>query len=155
MHPIFSANVDPAEAALEAKELNKYLLAKSFFDCREFDRCAAVFLPDSLLSGLLSAKPDDVAISPRGKGKAPAIAPTDEALPVISQKSLFLALYAKVISGEKRKDEDSEMVMGPQDLGSTVNKQLLVVSRFLERWFAGRTTEDGDVPGSQGFLEYL
>jgi anaphase-promoting complex subunit 8 len=156
VNPAFSANTDPEEAALEAKEFNKYLLAKSLFDSREYDRCAAVFLPDSLLSGLLSGKPDDIGSPPpRAKGKAPAVAPSDETLPEISQRSLFLALYAKVISGEKRKDEDSEMVMGPQDLGSTVNKQLLVVGRFLERWFAERTTEDGEVPGSQGFLEYL
>ncbi|CRK46884.1 hypothetical protein BN1723_001159 [Verticillium longisporum] len=77
------------------------------------------------------------------------------ALPNLSQKSLFLALYAKVMSGEKRKNEDSEMVMGPQDLGTVVNKQLLPVGRFLSRWFEQRTTEDGDLIGSQGWLEYL
>ncbi|KAK3378521.1 anaphase promoting complex subunit 8 [Podospora didyma] len=154
LHPVFSPNDDPLEAALEAKELNKYLLAKTFFDCKEFDRCAAVFLPESLLSGLLSAKPSDVA-SPRGKGKASAALPSEQTLPTISQKSLFLALYAKIISGEKRKDEDSEMIMGPQDLGSVVNKQLLIVSRFLERWFAERKAEDSELAPSQGFLEYL
>ncbi len=47
------------------------------------------------------------------------------------------------------------MIMGPQDLGLVVNTQLSVVSRFLERWFSQRRTEDGSVPGSQGFLEYL
>jgi len=73
----------------------------------------------------------------------------------MSQKSLFLALYAKIISGEKRKDEDSEMIMGPHDLGTVSNKQLLVVSRFLNRWFAERKTEDGEQPTSYGFLEYL
>ena len=76
-------------------------------------------------------------------------------LPTISQKSLFLALYAKFLSGEKRKNEESEMVMGPQDLGTVVNKQLLVVGRYLSTWFEERTTEDGEVAGSQGWLEYL
>lgn len=76
-------------------------------------------------------------------------------LPRLSQKSLFLALYAKFMSGEKRKNEDSEMVMGPQDLGTVVNKQLLVVGRFLSAWFEERTTEDDEVIGSQGWLEYL
>lgn len=76
-------------------------------------------------------------------------------LPQISQKSLFLALYAKFLAGEKRKDEEAEMVMGPQDLGTIANKQLLVVGRCLETWFRERTTEEGDVVGSQGWLEYL
>jgi len=154
VHPAFSPNVDPDEAALEIRELNRYLLAKSFFDCKEFDRCAAVFLPDSLLSSLLSTKPDDIA-SPKGKGKATSAISSNESLPEISQKSLFLALYAKVISGEKRKEEETEMIMGPQDLGSVANKQLVLVSHFLERWFAERRSEDDEVPGSQGFLEYL
>lgn len=156
VHPAISPNNDPDEAALEQRELNKYLLAKSLFDCKEYDRCSAVFLPDNFLSGLLSGKPDDIAPSPKGKGKATvAESSSDDALPEMSQKSLFLALYAKVISGEKKRDEDTEMVMGPQDLGSTVNKQLLVVSRFLEIWFAEHTSENGEVVGSQGFLEYL
>jgi anaphase-promoting complex subunit 8 len=66
-----------------------------------------------------------------------------------------LALYAKFLSGEKRKNEDSEMVMGPQDLGTVVNKQLLAVGRYLSAWFEERTTEEGEVTGSQGWLEYL
>jgi len=158
VHPAISPNTDPAEAALEQRELNKYLLAKSLFDCKEYDRCSAVFLPDNFLSGLLSGKPDDITLSPKGKGKNKATAAessSEDALPEMSQKSLFLALYAKVISGEKKRDEDTEMVMGPQDLGSTVNKQLLVVSRFLEAWFAQHTSDNGEVVGSQGFLEYL
>lgn len=76
-------------------------------------------------------------------------------LPKLSQKSLFLALYAKFMSGEKRRNEDSEMVMGPQDLGTVANKQLLVIGRFLATWFEERTTEDDEVLGSQGWLEYL
>ncbi|KAH8888896.1 TPR-like protein [Thozetella sp. PMI_491] len=154
MHPAFSIESQGDEAVLEARELNRYLLAKSLFDCKEFDRCAAVFLPDSLLSSLLTSRPDDV-ISPKGKGKAVAAASPDEPLPNVSQRSLFLALYAKFLSGEKRKDEETEMIMGPQDLGTVVNKQLTVVSRFLDRWFAERRMDDGGVPGSQGFLEFL
>lgn len=157
--PIAVPNYDPDEAALEAKELSKYLLAKSFFDCREFDRCAAVFLPDSLLSSVLNSKSDATPVTPKGKGKAKAAAPSRSSaaapLPKISQKSLFLALYAKFMAGEKRKNEESEMVMGPQDLGTVANKELLVVGRFLSAWFEERTTEDDDVAGSQGWLEYL
>ena len=156
MHPVFAPNTDPAEAALEARELGQYLLAKSYFDCKEFERCSAVFLPDSLLASLLSTKShENQSDKGKGKGKAPASLQSEQTLPEISQKSLFLALYAKVISGEKHKDEDTEMVMGPQDLGSVSNKQLVVVSRFLTRWFAERKAEDGDFPASQGFLEYL
>lgn len=158
--PIFTPNLDPEEAALEAHELSKYLLAKSLFDCKEFDRCAAVFLPDSLLSSVLSSHSESTSTpSQRAKGKAKATdgsrASTIAPLPKLSQKSLFLALYAKFMSGEKRKNEESEMVMGPQDLGTVVNKQLLVVGRFLAAWFKERTTTDDDVLGSQGWLEYL
>ncbi|KAI8216999.1 anaphase-promoting complex subunit 8 [Colletotrichum sp. SAR 10_77] len=150
---VFTPNADPEEALLEAREINKYLLAKALFDSREFDRCAAVFLPDAVLSGMMNAKAEG---TPKGKGKTredKAFSTTE--VPRLSQKSLFLALYAKVMSGEKRKDEDSEMVMGPQDLGNVVNKQLNAVSRFLSNWFDERTTDDGEVLGSQGWLEYL
>ncbi|KAI0169601.1 anaphase-promoting complex subunit CDC23 [Hypoxylon sp. FL1284] len=155
-------NADPEEAALEAKEINRYLLAKSLFDCREYDRCAAVFLPDSTLSGVVTAKePNNTTPKGKGKGKATATNPRSrtsagESLPQISQRSLFLALYAKYLSGEKSKDEDAEMVMGPQDIGTCINKQLLIVSRILESWFEQRRTDDSDeIEGSQGWLEYL
>ncbi|KAL1836702.1 hypothetical protein VTJ49DRAFT_4747 [Mycothermus thermophilus] len=158
VHPAFAPNPDPAEAALEAHELSRYLLAKSFFDCKEFERCAAVFLPEPLLASLLGTDPADVAPSKgKAKGKARAVpaVSSDYALPELSQKSLFLALYAKIIAGEKHKDEEAEMIMGPQDSGAVVNKQLVVVSRFLARWFAERKADDADYPPSQGFLEYL
>ncbi|KAG5983181.1 hypothetical protein E4U54_006276 [Claviceps lovelessii] len=174
--PLFTPNMDPEEAALEAQELSKYLLAKSLFDCKEFDRCAAVFLPDSLLSSVLASHSEAADPSQRpSRGKA-AAAEAETAfdaaggagagagagghaaaapLPRLSQRSLFLALYAKFMSGEKRRNEDSEMVMGPQDLGTVANKQLLVVGRFLAAWFKERTTADEEVAGSQGWLEYL
>ncbi|SPQ21634.1 89fcb425-6c4b-4d2b-9d60-b63cbb50a124 [Thermothielavioides terrestris] len=159
VHPAFAPNPDPTEAALEARELSRYLLAKSYFDCKEFERCAAVFLPDSMLARLVAPTGNEKAAPKRrggnGKGKATAAASFSSELPEISQKSLFLALYAKVISGEKRKDEDTEMIMGPQDLGSVVNKELVLVSRFLAKWFAERRGRDSDYPASQGFLEYL
>ena len=158
--PIYTANIDPEEAALEARELSKYLLAKSLFDCREYDRCAAVFLPDSLLASILTSRGDSTATaSSKTKGKTKVTdAPGSSGpipLPKLSQKSLFLALYAKFMSGEKRRNEESEMVMGPQDLGAVVNKQLLVVGRYLATWFEERTTDDDEILGSQGWLEYL
>lgn len=157
--PVFAPNPDQDEATLEARELSKYLLAKSLFDCKEYDRCAAVFLPEALLSSVLASHSDGAAASAqKTKGKAKATASASAAapaLPSISQKSLFLALYAKFMSGEKRKNEESEMVMGPQDLGTVVNKQLLAVGRYLAAWFEERTADDEEVPGSQGWLEYL
>ncbi|KAM7202746.1 anaphase-promoting complex subunit 8 [Naviculisporaceae sp. PSN 640] len=154
LHPLFAPNGDPQEAALEAREFDKYLLAKAFFENREFDRCAAVFLPESLLANVMSAKQPE-AITPKGKGKAGPSFSSEELLPALSQRSLFLALYAKVLSGEKTKDEETEMIMGPQDLGTVINKQLLVVSRFLERWFVERQSGTRHMSPSQGFLEYL
>lgn len=159
---VVTGNTDAEEAQLEAKEINQYLLAKSFFDCREFDRCAAVFLPETMVSSLSSTSPNSIQTTAgaAGKGKGKVKAQTSRKgegprLPKLSQKSLFLALYAKYMSGEKRKDEESEMVMGPQDGGNTINKQLVVVARLLESWFTERTTENGDIIGSQGWLEYL
>lgn len=158
--PIYTTNIDPEEAAMEAKELSRYLLAKSLFDCREYDRCAAVFLPDSLLASILTSRGDNTtADSAKTKGKTKAADVPGSSgpipLPKLSQKSLFLALYAKFMSGEKRRNEESEMVMGPQDLGAVINKKLLVVGRFLATWFEERTTDEDEILGSQGWLEYL
>lgn len=156
---VVTGNLDLEEGQLEAKEINNYLLAKSFFDCREYDRCAAVFLPDTVLSTFLatSSKTSVETSTPKGKGKTASRPSTTSSsqLPRLSQKSLFLALYAKFMSGEKKKDEDSEMVMGPHDGGHIINKQLVTISRFLATWFNERTNEQGDVVGSQGWLEYL
>ena len=161
---VISPNPDPEEARLEAKELPKYLLAKSYFDCREFERCAAVFLPTALPRGPLSDEsPNSQETTPpkpaKGKGKdnEPAkvlVLPPPNTLPKLSQKSLFLALYAKYMSGEKRKDEDSEMILGPSDGGSTVNRELVGLSRNLEGWFADREAK-GLSESNQGWLEYL
>ena len=159
-----SSPPDPEDAWKEAKEFPKYLLAKSYFDCREFDRCAAVFLPAILPRGppseqspgsKESASPK--ALKGKGKDAAPAkvpVMPPPNGLPDLSQKSLFLALYAKYMSGEKRKDEDSEMILGPADGGSTVNKELVGLSRSLEGWFADREAK-GLSDRNQGWLEYL
>jgi len=153
---VVTGNADPEEAQLEAKEINKYLLAKSFFDCREFDRCAAVFLPDTILAGILTTISKTNVSTPKGKGQEnPGSSRPSTVLPKLSQKSLFLALYAKFMSGEKKKDEDSEMVMGPHDGGNTINKQLVNISRYLEVWFNERRIEGGEIVGSQGWLEYL
>lgn len=172
----FSQNADPDEARLEAKDANKYLLAKSLFDCREFDRAASVFLSETLLNSAMpietaeqqhqqsASKPASNANS-KGKERE-STADSAEAqdrptsfngikLPVMSQKSLFLALYAKFMAGEKRRAEESEMVMGPHDLGTVLNQQLVVVGRLLAAWFGPRADENGDVQNSQGWLEYL
>ena len=159
-----SSNPDPEEARKEAKEFPQYLLAKSYFDCREFDRCAAVFLPTALPRGSpselspnrkTSASPETL----KGKGKDPApvkapLLPPPNNLPDLSQKSLFLALYAKYMSGEKRKGEESEIILGPADGGSIVNKELVGLSRSLEGWLADRQAK-GLGHTTQGWLEYL
>ena len=162
---VLSSNKDAEEARLEAQELSRYLLAKSYFDCREYDRCAAVFIPSALPRGPLSpTSPNTKKGTPtkaaKGKGKESSMnigveaVPPSNVLPPMSQKALFLALYAKYMSGEKRKDEDSEMVLGPADGGSTVNKELVGITRSLEGWFADREAKilSG---GNQGWLEYL
>ncbi|KAI9722967.1 MAG: hypothetical protein M1812_001416 [Candelaria pacifica] len=161
---VVTMNDDPREALLESQEIDKYLLAKSFFDCREYDRCAAVFLPSALPRGPIpTSSPQTTNIriptSAKAQSKKPADAstappPPANSLPRLSQKALFLALYAKYMSGEKRKDEDSEMILGPADGGATVNKELVGIGRALEGWFAARSRV-GDEGNGQGWLEYL
>ncbi|KAK5229063.1 Anaphase-promoting complex subunit 8 [Exophiala xenobiotica] len=159
---IFSTSYeDPAEATLEAREAPKYLLAKAFFDTKEFDRCAAVFLPPAIPAGGL-------AIFDKPKGRTPTSTPsrhkgkTKQAdstavnpFPRLSQKSLFLALYARYLAGEKRKDEETEMVLGPADGGQTVNRELPSLARGLEAYFRARDSADPTLKRSQGWLEYL
>ncbi|KAF2841154.1 TPR-like protein [Patellaria atrata CBS 101060] len=128
-------NGDLNERKLEQKEMKRYLLAKTFFDCREFDRCASVFLPKTLPKGQAIPNPT----SPHSSAN-------------LSQKALFLALYGRYMAGEKRKDEESEMILGPQDGGVTINKELNGISLTLEEWFSNRHSRglEGD-----GWLEYL
>jgi anaphase-promoting complex subunit 8 len=59
------------------------------------------------------------------------------------------------MAGEKRKDEDSEMVLGPLDGGATPNRELVGLSQGLAIWFKEHEGENATVPGSEGWLEYL
>ncbi|OJJ49015.1 hypothetical protein ASPZODRAFT_139964 [Penicilliopsis zonata CBS 506.65] len=156
---------DPLEASLESKEAYKYLLAKSYFDTREYDRCAAVFLPPTISPISLSTTSPNPksrhSLTPqKGKTKAPQFTAgkdgsvTRNPYPKLSQKSLFLALYAKYLAGEKRKDEETEMVLGPADGGMTVNRELPDLARGLDGWFTERD-EQGLADRGQGWLEYL
>ncbi|KAJ4373483.1 Anaphase-promoting complex subunit 8 [Didymella sp. IMI 355093] len=149
---------DATEERLEAREAHKYLLAKTYFDCREYDRCAAVFLPGPLPKGAIlpTSSPNEKSKNAT-KGKARAStstvpSSTAEIVAGLSQKSLFLALYAKYIVGERRMNEDSEMILGPQDGGVMLNKELPGISTILEQWFTA-LPNSGRQP--QGWLEYL
>ncbi|RVX71335.1 hypothetical protein B0A52_04909 [Exophiala mesophila] len=161
-YQIFSTTYDdPEEAFLEAKEAPKYLLAKSYFDTKEFDRCAAVFLPPSIPAGGLAIfekpkgrTPNTTPAKTKGKSRQDGPSPTNP-FPRLSQKSLFLALYARYIAGEKRKDEESEMVLGPADGGQTTNRELVALTRALESYFQFRDRQDVQLKRSQGWLEYL
>ena len=160
-----TASNDPEESRLEAREVGKYLLAKSFFDCKEYDRCSAVFLPiASAFRPYASSSPESKSQTPtkpaKGKGKATVESPDEKAvprnptLPHLSQKSLFLALYAKYVAGEKRKNEESEMILGPADSGSVINKELVGIGAMLEGWFDDRLSQQ-KYDRNQGWLEYL
>ena len=152
---------DPKEAALVANEAHKYLLAKAYFDTREYDRCAAVFLPVASPAGGLAVyerskgrTPISTPQKPKGKSKFNQ-KPASNPFPQLSQKSLFLALYARYIAGEKRKDEESEMVLGPADGGQTTNRELPALARSLEAYFIFKAESDPEGKYSQGWLEYL
>ena len=124
-------------------------MAKSFFDCREFDRCAANLLPSLVPQQPINRDTTSVATKTKPKPTNPS-----QSLPQLSQRSLFLALYAKYMAGEKRKEEDSEMILGPTDGSVTLNKELSRISGILDDYLGARgglqSTQE-----SQGFLEYL
>ncbi|KAK5137734.1 hypothetical protein LTR08_007305 [Meristemomyces frigidus] len=161
------SNHDRRESRLEARETPRFLVAKAFFDCREYDRCAAVFLPSpvphstpaplSLSPTKLSAPQKyDQAFGKSAKGlRSHAARPQVHPLPKkLSQKSLFLALYARYLSGEKRKNEESETILGPADGPVTANKELSGILATLEEYF---NTRGGiqNMGNSQGWLDYL
>ncbi|KAF3171471.1 Anaphase-promoting complex subunit 23 [Orbilia oligospora] len=54
----------------------------------------------------------------------------------VSSKAAFLCLYSKFMAGEKRKDEESEMVLGPLDGNVTANKELPILTKKLETMLA-------------------
>ncbi|KAJ6256690.1 hypothetical protein Dda_8556 [Drechslerella dactyloides] len=56
----------------------------------------------------------------------------------VSSKVAFLCIYAKFMAGEKRKDEESEMVLGPLDGNVTANKELPLLTRKLEMMLHGQ-----------------
>ena len=159
--PPLARRIDnPREGALEAQETHRYLLAKSYFDTREYSRCAAVFLPPIIPAGGLPTGPK---YQPRIPTTAPVYRERKKTYgrkvphnpyPQLSQKSLFLALYARYMAGEKRKDEESEMVLGPADGGTTVNRELADLARGLEGWFTERKIRGLEDHG-HGWLEYL
>lgn len=137
-------------------------MAKSFFDCREYDRCAAVFLPSHPPHSTPSAdvlSPTKLQSTQKGgqplsTAEVKSLRPRTVTAPKsLSQKALFLALYARYLSGEKRKNEDSETILGPADGPTTANKELSGVAAILEDYFNMRGGLHDDQ--SQGWLEYL
>ncbi|KAK9471955.1 anaphase promoting complex subunit 8 [Dipodascopsis tothii] len=94
---------DPLWTPAEAR---KYVLAKTLFDCKEFDRVGTV---------LASAT---------------------------SNKCLFLRLYARYISGEKKREEQSEVILGPLDGEPTANKQIVTIVGELEQYLRSTTAQD-------------
>jgi anaphase-promoting complex subunit 8 len=77
---------------------------------------------------------------------------SDEALGRWSQKSVFLAIYAKYLAGEKRRDEESEMILGPADGGMTMNKELPFLIKLLGDWLK---QQEATKQNGGGWLEYL
>ncbi|GAB0136167.1 hypothetical protein EsDP_00004479 [Epichloe bromicola] len=112
------------EQRLELKEVPKYLKAKALFDCHEFQRSAAVFLPSSF-----SELPTQASLGKARPNKRNASAFTRNR---VSQKGLFIALYAQFMVGEKLKTEELGQILGISDVGTIVNKQLVPIKRALE-----------------------
>ncbi|KAF2153435.1 TPR-like protein [Myriangium duriaei CBS 260.36] len=154
--------IDAYEARLQRREQRKFLMAKSFFDCKEFDRCAVTLLPTLLPQQPVKREIPvaQVSATPSKAKSKPPVSPMASNLhktevPELSQRSLFLALYARYLAGEKRKEEDSEMILGPSDGPVTANKELVALSGILEDYFRDRDAAKTIKRQSDGFLEYL
>ena len=72
-----------------------------------------------------------------------------------SKKSRFLALYARYIAGEKRKEEDSEMVLGPLDGGQAINKEVLPILAAIEVVIAEQAKKREPDTEDDSFLLFL
>ena len=160
-HAVFISSENRLEALLESRETPRFLLAKSYFDTREYDRCAAVFLPPSVSAGGLTVYETSKGRTPtstpsKGKSKARAEQPgVHNPYPNISQKSLFVALYARYLAGEKRRHEEAEFALGPNDAGHTINRELSGLARGLESYFLWRKEREAYPALTGGWLEYL
>ncbi|CAN6615468.1 anaphase-promoting complex subunit Cdc23p [Trichomonascus vanleenenianus] len=109
--PGLSFKIEDVPRYLQPDRLKrKVLLAKTYFDCREYDRC------NNLLE----------------KSRGPL--------------ATFLRLYARYISGEKKKEEEHEGILSPKDTISP-NKEIAYIVRELD----GRPEEEREDP----FLLYL
>ncbi|KAI1325761.1 anaphase promoting complex subunit 8 [Xylariaceae sp. FL0255] len=131
---------DQSELMLEMRETPKYLMAKTFFDCHEFERCADTLLPGKNIA--------DASIGFRQK-KAVSLEHKD-----VSQRSLFLATYALLILGEKEKTEAAGDILGPSDTAMVVNQQIPRIKSILQAWL-DQKTRGSKTTSSEGWLEYL
>ncbi|OTB00515.1 hypothetical protein M426DRAFT_65674 [Hypoxylon sp. CI-4A] len=139
----------PDEMKLEQREFPRYCLAYSFFKCHEYRRCAAVFLP---IRTSKHAIPEKTHGNPlKGFAGQPGIDG-----PAISEKALFLSLYALFLEGEKQEREDKGLLLSETDTDAVINKELLYVKRYLREWFKALRNRETMVSLSrQGYLEYL
>ncbi|KAI1771190.1 cell division cycle protein-like protein 23 [Hypoxylon cercidicola] len=144
-HSSLSFQTDPIEQNLGSREFNKFVQAKAFFDCHEFQRCASVFLSASVgevdMPILAGATPDHLRFSLLvRKG--------------MSQKALFLALHGLLMAGEKHKTEELGKPLGMSDNNNVVNKQMSHIKQVLNIWFDDMYNNPQPRVGD-GFLEYL
>lgn len=98
---------------------DRVALAKSFFDCKEFDRCANV-LKD-----------------------------------MKSSKAVFLRLYSTYLSQEKKKEEDTEGVLGQNDNSNSASPVVPMILKELEALFERSRLEAKESYSENPFLLYL
>lgn len=100
---------DPQLIALQflsPKEKDRLTLAKTYYDCKEFDRAAHV-----------------LKRAQSGMGK-------------------FLRLYSLYLSGEKKKEEEMEGVLGQNDSGTTPNTNTPLILKELQAEFEHKKPKD-------------
>lgn len=72
-----------------------------------------------------------------------------------STKAKFLHLYARYIAGEKRCDEESEMILGPLDGAVTGNKEIPWIMTALEAFLDGKRSSEVEWTEDDSWLLYL
>ncbi|KAI1763544.1 hypothetical protein GGR53DRAFT_531399 [Hypoxylon sp. FL1150] len=131
---------------LERKEARRLGLATSFFNNREFRRCANVFLPVGD-TGEADMPPADATLENHSFKSLISRG--------ISQKALFLALYGLFMAGEKQRIRQLGVPLAPSDTSTVVNRQMVYIKGVLKIWFQKTCVDPVLRTRRDGYLEYL
>lgn len=107
----FDSALSVVEQALEKGDLPKYSLGKAYFDCKEYERASFA------LTGCQSLKCKFLRLYSQF---------------LVRPKSPVRNMLLTLKVGEKRKDEESEELLGPSDTERMPNKEIPAIIQELE-----------------------